>query len=203
MWFWKKWVGGKPDKGIIQRLENINAVKRGMGHREILATFKCCWHCVPLQQSSQPFVQWLFHPLWCHYSKRDWISGQVPHVMYTHCVPYGEGIDGCVNVAFQTDEIPAKLLYCPSVIFQKRKPLLCLFCSLVNILFPCSTIPPFLRCSLFASSWLSQCNVRLGILLRVRGSAERDQWFEHKQTKFLLSGLLGIIRRKRRTGNVA
>jgi len=81
--------------------------------------------------------------------------------MYTHCVPSGEGIDGCVNVAFQTDEIPAKLLYCPSVIFQKRKPLLCLFCSLVNILSPCSTIPSFLHFSLFASSWLKsvQCQV--------------------------------------------
>jgi hypothetical protein len=40
--------------------------------------------------------------------------------MYTHCVPADEGMDVCVNVAFQTDEIPAKLLYCPSVIFQKN-----------------------------------------------------------------------------------
>jgi len=129
--------------------------------------------CSP-QQSSQPFVQRLFHPLWCHYCKRVWISGQVPHVMYTHCVPSGEGIDGCANVAFQTDEIPAKLLYCPSVIFQKRKPLLCLFCSLVNILSPCSTIPSFLHLSLFASSWLKSVQCQVGYV--VKGEGKCGAW---------------------------
>jgi hypothetical protein len=117
-----------------------------MWHRRILATLNAGGIIFP---STKPatlsctdwLTDWLWHPLRCHYCERDWISGQVPHVMYTHCA-HSDGGGISMNVAFQTDEIPANLLYCPSVIFQKPNLSLSLFlfCSLANI---------------FSSHWLS------------------------------------------------
>lgn len=164
MWFWKKWVGGKPDKGIIQRLENINAVNRGMGHREILATFKCCWHCVPLNKAHNPSCSDYSTPCGVITARETELAAGATCYVYPLCALWrGDRwlCECCLSDGWNTGEAIV-LSICD---FSKKKtpslPVLFTSQHSLSLLHH-----PFLSSfSLFASSWLKSVQCKVGFII--------------------------------------
>lgn len=145
----EKWVGGTT-KSLFTVWKNISAVIGKAEHvtSRVPRDFKRCWLAIVFpwtKPATLSCTDW--HPMRCHYCKRlNYRAGATCYV-YPLCSLEGwVGIS--MNVAFQTDEIPAKLLYCPSVIFENPFFSVFLCCSLVKH-FPLTVIHPSL---LFASS---------------------------------------------------
>lgn len=173
MWFWKKWVGGKPDKGIIQRLENTNAVKRGMGHREISRLLNAAGIVFPSTKLTTLRAVTIPPPCGVITARETELAGRCHMLCIPIVCPLARGrwlCECCLSDGWNTGEAIV-LSICD---FSKKKtpslPILFTSQHSLSMLHH----PYFSSFSLFASSWLKSVQCQVGYI--IKGGGKYGVW---------------------------